>query len=79
MNIDEMEWQFTGDDQWIFGPKVRGLVRMVAELYFDEAYEGRGGGWRWMTHVGNKVCGRAGSFREAVSEVEHHVSKAEAP
>ena len=45
-----MEWQFQGDDQWVFGKKIRGVVRYpIAEIYFDEEQTGRNGGWIWFT------------------------------
>ena len=48
MDGQRMEWQFIGEDTWIFGLKVRGIVRQkFAEVYFNEGYEGREGGWRW--------------------------------
>ncbi len=45
------EWQFVGDNEWIFGVKVRGVIRkLVAEIYYDEDSNDRRGGWVWMTY-----------------------------
>lgn len=72
MNIDEMEWQLVGEDNWTFGPKVRGLVRPVGEIYFDED---KPVGWRWMTFVGDRAGGYEHVFQFAVKEVEDYVKR----
>lgn len=41
-------WQHLGDDQWVFGVPVRGVVRhRLAEVYFDEH---RNLSWVWFLH-----------------------------
>lgn len=67
MNIDEMEWQYIGDDTWNFGPKVRGLVRKVADIYFDED---KAMSWRWITYVGDRPNGYCHTFEHAVERIE---------
>lgn len=75
MNLNEFEWQQTGIDEWVFGIKVRGLVRVpLAEIYFDEELNGRGG-WMWLVHrkdgdVVSTERGNAVSLRFAVDETE---------
>lgn len=78
MSIDEMEWQYIGDDTWNFGPKVRGLVRKVADVYFTEGVGEKDYGWRWWTYVGDCVGSLKpeGTFEDAVNKVELQVSKA---
>ncbi len=62
-----LEWQFIGDNGWVFGPKVRGIVRpRLGKLYYDD-YRGTGYGWIWST---NSVDGNATSLLDAVQEVE---------
>lgn len=69
MNLDKYEWQLTGDDEWVFGEKVRGMVRQaVAEIYFDEDLDGSPGGWIWFTREHGR--GRAVSRPQAVYAVE---------
>jgi hypothetical protein len=71
MNIDEMEWQYIGDDTWNFGPKVRGLVRKVADIYFDED---KNPSWQWLIYsVGEDpfiTRGACNVFESAVDQVE---------
>lgn len=56
-----MEWQFHGDDEWVFGRKVRGMVRWPrAEIYFNEELDSCKGGWIWMAWVGPKRNYRRG-------------------
>lgn len=44
-------WQFQGEDTWVFGELVRGLVRPIeADIYFDEESDNREGGWVWIVH-----------------------------
>lgn len=43
------EWQLLGQDDWVFGVKVRGIVRdYEAQIYFDEDDDSREGGWKWL-------------------------------
>lgn len=45
----EKEWQLVAEDQWIYGIKIRGLVRRPkAEVYFDG--EAKDYGWRWLVY-----------------------------
>jgi hypothetical protein len=61
------EWQFIGDDQWIFGEKIRGLVRRrIAEVYFDEDLDDPRGGWVWMTWSTEAKRGNSYTLEEAV-------------
>lgn len=76
MSLDEMEWQYIGDDTWNFGPKVRGLVRKVADVYFTEGVGEKDYGWRWQTYVGDGSGGLELSLESAVEQVEIQVSKA---
>lgn len=76
MSIDEMEWQYIGDDTWNFGPKVRGLVRKVADVYFTEGVGEKDYGWRWQTYMGDRADGLEHTFELAVDQVELQVSKA---
>lgn len=49
----QAEWQMiSGDDEWVFGIKIRGIVReLFAEIYFDPDRDDPEGGWRWMTYA----------------------------
>lgn len=65
------EWQQVRPDEWIFGEKVRGLVRLrLAEVYFDEGAEGREGGWVWMTHAELPARGKTAYLWDAVRRCE---------
>lgn len=75
MNIDKMEWQYIGDDTWNFGPKVRGLVRKVADIYFTEGVGETDYGWRWQTYVGDRAGGLEHTFEDAVVCVEAQITK----
>ena len=72
MNIDDLEWQYIGEDTWNFGPKIRGLVHKVADIYFDEDKDQ---GWRWQTYVGDRVGGYCNYFEQAVKEIEDRISR----
>lgn len=49
--VARCEWMMTGNDEWVFGIKLRGVVCYpLAEIYFDEDKEGPEGGWRWIVH-----------------------------
>jgi hypothetical protein len=53
-----MEWQLVGTDNWIFGEKVRGLVRnKKAEIYYNDEWTGKEGGWRWKVFNGKPDVG----------------------
>ena len=44
--MTDMEWQLIGDDHWVFGLKVRGVIRRrLAEVYHDP---NRQHPWVWM-------------------------------
>ncbi len=70
--MDNAEWQLvdTELEGWVFGVKIRGVVRIpLAEIYFDEEKDGRDGGWRWMIHFppgisGGYVVTRYAAFAE---------------
>ncbi len=58
---DEKEWQYQGDNTWVYGVKVRGIIRKKdADIYFDEGIEKPGYdggpsswteyGWRWLVY-----------------------------
>lgn len=63
-----MDWQHLGDDSWVFGVKIRGLVRHYrGKVYFDEDCDNPQGGWHWM--AGSRR-GLALSLPIAVAKVE---------
>lgn len=65
------DWQYHGDDQWVFGLKVRGFVRdVIGEIYFDEDRDDLRGGWVWMTHGLLSNRGVAPTIYDAVRQVE---------
>lgn len=42
------EWQMVGQDDWIFGEKIRGIVRtQLALVYYNEEPRNPEGGWIW--------------------------------
>jgi hypothetical protein len=60
-----LTWQHVGDDSWLFGRMVRGLVRdPVAEAYYDEDH-----GWVWFLH-GCQTRGLSSSLQQAIKSVE---------
>ncbi len=62
-----MEWQLVDEDNWIFGEKIRGIIRhQKAEIYFDEEWTGREGGWRWMIFGESLTGGYAPSRSAAI-------------
>lgn len=69
------EWQHTGNNDWIFGMKVRGLVRDPrAEIYFNDS-DGPTGGWVWMAWPSGRpgrpvVRGVEEQFQDAAIEAE---------
>lgn len=78
MRIDEMgwEWQHLGDNDWVFGKKVRGIVReSMAEVYFnDEGHQDKYFGWVWFIrpNAGGTTVDRgvSHSLRSAVETAE---------
>lgn len=62
----------TGDDEWIFGVKVRGAVREWSGcVYFNPDLGGKEGGWVWMTRVDDSMPrGLALSRAAAMAQVE---------
>jgi hypothetical protein len=51
--MNEPEWQLMGEDDWVFGVKVRGAVRCYTGcIYFDEDIDSNEGGWVWIALVG---------------------------
>lgn len=74
--MSEAEWQHLGDDNWAFGVKVRGLVRVrLGEVHFDPDR----GGWFWFVRdpVGLRERSKATTLLEAVNEVERVLGVAE--
>lgn len=46
--LEKAEWQMVGEDDWVFGVRVRGLVRStLAYFYFNEDINDERGGWVW--------------------------------
>lgn len=69
--MNPFEWQYIGDDQWIYGTKVRGLVRQrIAEVYFDEDCDSPLGGWQWMA---GQRRGNAHSLAAAIQSAEEEI------
>lgn len=61
---ENAEWQMVGPDEWVFGVKVRGIVRVhLANVYYDEESNNPIGGWRWL------LLGRAFDFALEKSSV----------
>ena len=55
----EPEWQMmSGNNEWVFGVKIRGIVRKpLAEVYFNEDIKQDGDpeyGWVWFAWTGRK-------------------------
>ncbi len=71
-----MEWQrLSNDDDWVFGEKVRGVVRKpyVASVYFDKDCDDSRGGWKWMVYSvppHNTERGVAPGLSSAITECE---------
>jgi hypothetical protein len=67
----DAEWQHLGDDEWVFGVKVRGIARdRLAELYFDPDSNNPRGGWFWMVYGPPATRGAATSLSAAVRAAE---------
>jgi hypothetical protein len=71
------EWQRTGQDEWVFGTKVRGMVRNpVGEIYYNEDIKEvedkqRNYGWVWFTRNGEvEIRGIETSRGRAAKAVE---------
>lgn len=55
MNIDiggvcykNCTWQEQGENEWVFGPLVRGIVRdKIGEFYYNKSSHDSRGGWTW--------------------------------
>lgn len=77
---ESAEWQMVGQDDWVFGEKIRGVVRVtLAQLYFDEDSLHPTGGWRWLLlheayemaqKNGRPVRGTGASLPDAVWDAE---------
>lgn len=69
----ELTWQFQGDDQWVFGHVVRGLVRrpLMGDIYFDEERDDPRGGWIWIAYTEPIQRGLAYNLEFAAWKVEH--------
>lgn len=60
-----MTWQHQGDNDWVFGPMVRGVVRKpVAEVYFND------GLWVWFLSADRTERGKELNFAWAVEAAE---------
>ena len=78
VGVENREWQHMGEDEWVFGVKVRGIIRhSYADIYFDEdlvGFVGTNGGWVWMVSAEADgvitVRGTASSFTLAVASCE---------
>ena len=74
------EWQMVGQDEWVFGEKIRGVVRsQLAELYYNEDSDHPAGGWIWLLlgkaykqakTNGKPTRGVSGSLSAAVWDAE---------
>lgn len=66
-----MEWQYLGDDDWVFGTKVRGVVR---QCYAYIEYDKKPEEWRWIAYhfLDDNECrvGHAPTLCEAIEEAE---------
>lgn len=70
--LDGLTWQCRGNDEWIFGEMVRGIVRKpVGEIYLDEEQK-QPWVWflRWLEEGKVAARGRSNTFQWAVDEVE---------
>jgi hypothetical protein len=61
-----MEWQTTGKNHWVYGEKVRGVIRdRKAEVWWDKDKSV----WRW-SKKGRMSSGTGGDFVEAIEAAE---------
>lgn len=77
MQIDNLEWQLIDENQWVFGRKVRGIVRdPIGEVYLDEE---RNPSWIWFVWKEGVDEGRVrnacNNLRWAIEAVEAEVTK----
>lgn len=75
-----MEWQLIGENEWIFGHKIRGIVRKrLAEVYYtDGNADGRSYGWVWFLSInGNShpPRGKESNLRLAIEAAEEALQK----
>ena len=60
-----MEWQQI-NDSWVFGKKIRGLIRKpIASVFLTNSFPR----WKWKVYIGDSE-GFAESFEKAVEIVE---------
>lgn len=74
------EWQMVGHDEWVFGMKLRGIVRVqYANVYFDEDSNNPRGCWVWcllgelcdkMRAEGRTLRGVSASCSDAILDAE---------
>ena len=54
--MSDETWMMVGEDDWVFGVPVRGMVRdVLAAIYYDEDRDNKGGGWIWLT-MSSRAC-----------------------
>ena len=69
------KWQLIGDNEWIFGKKVRGFVRdCVIHVYFDEEADLEGA-WKWRLGIDPFTNGRAHSLSDAILFSEERLAE----
>jgi hypothetical protein len=71
LDASNYTWQHHGNNDWVFGLCVRGMVRMPkAEVYFDD--DAKRGGWVWFITGPNmnEQRGIANSLEAAVDKCE---------
>jgi len=67
-NSQEYEWQMYGQDEWMFGIKIRGIVRNpLAEIYFDDE---KNYGWIWLLLDGTEKRGVEPNLQFAIKAAE---------
>lgn len=71
-NQNKDEWQLVDKENWIYGEKIRGIIRsQKAEIYYDLDWKDEwGGGWRWMVFDGKLTGGYAPSRPVAIDLCE---------
>lgn len=77
-----MEWQLIDKDQWVFGKKIRGIIRIrYAEVYYSESTSENdySGGWIWfLTNIPrnyNPPRGTKGCLTDAIESAEQALEK----